>query len=77
MLNILGDSWFHPETCAFAEPAWEKVLALPGVSLHLYGKTEARKGRKMGHVNVVNENFDTALAHARQVSEILNLSQVL
>ena len=77
MLNILGDSWFHPETGAFAEPAWEKVLALPGVSLHLYGKTEARKGRKMGHVNVVNENFDTALAHARQVSEILNLSQVL
>ncbi|GAA4414611.1 N5-carboxyaminoimidazole ribonucleotide synthase [Advenella faeciporci] len=77
MLNILGDSWFHPETGAFAEPAWEKVLALPGVSLHLYGKSEARKGRKMGHVNVVNENFDTALAHARQVSEILNLSQVL
>ena len=77
MLNILGDSWFHPETGAFVEPAWEKVLALPGVSLHLYGKSEARKGRKMGHVNVVHDNFDTALAHARQVSEILHLSQVL
>lgn len=77
MLNILGDSWFNPESDEYREPAWNEVLALPGVSLHLYGKSEARKGRKMGHVNIVHEDFNVVLANARKVSEILNLSQVL
>jgi 5-(carboxyamino)imidazole ribonucleotide synthase len=33
--------------------AWEEILAEPGAHLHLYGKTEARTGRKMGHVTRV------------------------
>jgi 5-(carboxyamino)imidazole ribonucleotide synthase len=49
MLNLLGDLWFahssHP-----TEPAWAEVLALPGAHLHLYGKSQARPGRKMGHL---------------------------
>ncbi|HWJ93856.1 MAG TPA: 5-(carboxyamino)imidazole ribonucleotide synthase, partial [Telluria sp.] len=51
MLNILGDIWFDGDACA--EPAWDRVLALPGANLHLYGKEEARPGRKMGHITFV------------------------
>ena len=34
------------------EPDWAQVLALPGAHLHLYGKAEARPGRKMGHLTI-------------------------
>jgi 5-(carboxyamino)imidazole ribonucleotide synthase len=50
MLNLLGDLWFTGED--IRAPRWERVLALPGVHLHLYGKTEPRRGRKMGHLTV-------------------------
>ncbi|MGO3842321.1 MAG: 5-(carboxyamino)imidazole ribonucleotide synthase [Alcaligenes pakistanensis] len=52
MLNILGDIWFDAQG-QMREPDWAALLSVPGVSLHLYGKTEARAGRKMGHVNIV------------------------
>jgi 5-(carboxyamino)imidazole ribonucleotide synthase len=51
MLNILGDQWFDGETVR--EPRWDVVLALPGACLHLYGKDDPRRGRKMGHVTFV------------------------
>jgi len=51
MLNLLGDLWFTRGDTQ-TEPAWAQVLALPGTHLHLYGKREARKGRKMGHLNI-------------------------
>ncbi|MGQ9724594.1 MAG: 5-(carboxyamino)imidazole ribonucleotide synthase [Tepidimonas sp.] len=50
MLNLLGDLWVRdgrPVT-----PDWAGVLALPGTHLHLYGKLDARPGRKMGHLTV-------------------------
>lgn len=71
MLNILGDSWFA--NGEYQEPDWASVLALPGVHLHLYGKEEARKGRKMGHVNIVNKNPALVVEYARKVSDILHL----
>ncbi len=46
MFNLLGDLW------AKGEPDWSPVLALPGGVLHLYGKAQARPGRKMGHLTV-------------------------
>ncbi len=46
MFNLLGDLWTK------GEPDWSPVLALPGGVLHLYGKTQARPGRKMGHLTV-------------------------
>lgn len=57
MANLLGDIW--PDK---GEPAWEKLLAFPDVKLHLYGKTEARKGRKMGHLTVLADTPEEALA---------------
>jgi 5-(carboxyamino)imidazole ribonucleotide synthase len=59
MVNVLGDAWAH------GEPDWATLQAGPGVHLHLYGKAEARAGRKMGHFNVLAADVDTALARAR------------
>lgn len=47
MANLLGDLW------ADGEPDWAAACAFPNVKLHLYGKTEARPGRKMGHLTAV------------------------
>ena len=60
MVNILGDSW------AKGEPDWERLTRHPNVRLHLYGKAEARPGRKMGHFTVRAPDADEALALARQ-----------
>lgn len=58
MVNILGDCW------AGGEPKWAAALAMPGVRLHLYGKREARAGRKMGHLTVTAESGPDALGRA-------------
>jgi 5-(carboxyamino)imidazole ribonucleotide synthase len=56
MANLLGDLW------AAGEPAWVAALAVPDVKLHLYGKTEPRPGRKMGHLTALAP----AVAEARE-----------
>jgi len=61
MVNLLGDLW------AKGEPRWDVLQAHPAARLHLYGKTEARAGRKMGHLTVVAEEMEAALALARQL----------
>ena len=58
MLNLLGDIWHA------GEPAWQDILTTPGLKLHLYGKHEARPGRKMGHFTVIGDDLDEALAAA-------------
>jgi 5-(carboxyamino)imidazole ribonucleotide synthase len=58
MLNVLGDAW------GAQGPAWGRVLERPGVRLHLYGKTEPRPGRKMGHLTCLAESADAAVALA-------------
>ena len=50
MLNLLGDIWPN-EGRDGGVPDWAAVLALPGTHLHLYGKLDAKRGRKMGHLN--------------------------
>ena len=71
MLNVLGDVWFEGETRR--EPDWAGVLAVAGAKLHLYGKSEARRGRKMGHVTCIGATRDQALARAAQVAEVLGI----
>ena len=75
MLNILGDVWFD-ESGSQREPDWAGVLAVPGAKLHLYGKHEARRGRKMGHVTCLGETLDQARARASQVAAALGLPAV-
>lgn len=73
MLNLLGDLWFDPAApdAPPREPDWPAVLALPGVHVHLYGKTEPRRSRKMGHLTVTAATpeaaRDTALQAARRL----------
>ncbi|MEA3395127.1 MAG: 5-(carboxyamino)imidazole ribonucleotide synthase [Pseudomonadota bacterium] len=65
MLNLLGDVWLAFNNA----PPWDQVLALPGTHLHLYGKLDAKPGRKMGHLNITGSTVDevrtTALAAAK------------
>ena len=69
MLNLLGDLW-----PAVGEPDWAAVLALPGVHLHLYGKAEARPGRKMGHLTVTAATASQADDTARAAAACLGLA---
>lgn len=73
MLNLLGDLWFEPGASTVREPDWASVLAVPGAQLHLYGKAEARRGRKMGHVNVLGRTLVQARERAGQVAAALGL----
>jgi 5-(carboxyamino)imidazole ribonucleotide synthase len=70
MLNLLGDLWFAADGTT-RMPDWPAVLALPGARLHLYGKTEARRGRKMGHLTVTAATAGQALATARVAAQRL------
>ncbi|MFN9728203.1 5-(carboxyamino)imidazole ribonucleotide synthase [Acidovorax sp.] len=73
MLNLLGDLWFaHGDTAQ--TPAWAKVLALPGTHLHLYGKREAKRGRKMGHLNITAATPGAARATALQAAALLGVA---
>jgi 5-(carboxyamino)imidazole ribonucleotide synthase len=80
MLNLLGDLWFKQSgsepnsSSAQIEPAWQQVLALPGTHLHLYGKREARVGRKMGHLNITAATPEAARAVALQAAVILGIA---
>lgn len=73
MLNLLGDLWFDPASGARREPDWASVLAVPGAQLHLYGKAEARRGRKMGHVNVLGASLEQVRERAVRVAAALGL----
>lgn len=74
MLNILGDLWFADGSQTPREPAWDRVLALPGANLHLYGKDDPRRGRKMGHVTFVAPTLVDAQQHFTQACRILGIS---
>lgn len=73
MLNLLGELWFAGGATTAVEPDWAGVLALPGAHLHLYGKSEARRGRKMGHLTVTAASADEARAVALQAASRLGI----
>lgn len=65
MANLLGDAWEG------GEPNWPAALALPGVKLHLYGKAEARPGRKMGHLTALAASPQEAARAALRAKDLL------
>jgi 5-(carboxyamino)imidazole ribonucleotide synthase len=69
MVNLLGDIWRS------GEPDWEAVLRHPGAHLHLYGKRDARPGRKMGHVTVCEEPASRALEVAMEIRGALGIGE--
>jgi 5-(carboxyamino)imidazole ribonucleotide synthase len=73
MLNVLGDSWFMHGGDTAQSPDWPAVMALPGAHVHLYGKQEPRRARKMGHVNITAATAEQARAVAQQAAQILGV----
>jgi 5-(carboxyamino)imidazole ribonucleotide synthase len=66
MVNILGDAWRGE-----VAPPWNAVLDEPRAKLHLYGKREARPGRKMGHFTCIGVNVQEASSLARELQQKL------
>jgi 5-(carboxyamino)imidazole ribonucleotide synthase len=58
MVNLLGDVW------GSGDPRWGSALVEPDARLHLYGKSEARPGRKMGHLTVLGDDVDAVADRA-------------
>lgn len=75
MLNLLGDVWFTGSDAEGTprEPDWTAVLSHPQAKLHLYGKREPRRGRKMGHVTCLAASVDGALTIARTIRRDLGI----
>lgn len=70
MANLLGDCWEH------GEPDWGAALAVDGVALHLYGKSDPRPGRKMGHLTAVGATVAEAEAAVRAARRALSRGAV-
>ena len=68
MVNILGDLWND------GTPHWEHLFRHPQAKLHLYGKHQARVGRKMGHYNCLAEDLPQASAIAQEIRTALSKS---
>jgi 5-(carboxyamino)imidazole ribonucleotide synthase len=69
MANLLGDLWRN------GEPDWAAACAFPAVKLHLYGKKQARPGRKMGHLTALAGNVEEALCIAQAAREALYIGE--
>ena len=65
MVNLLGDVWKNNVLAA------DKILQVSNAKLHLYGKREARDGRKMGHYTVLSRDIESALASALEIKQRL------
>ena len=70
MLNLLGDVWLAFNNA----PPWDQVLALPGTHLHLYGKLDAKPGRKMGHLNITGSTVDEVRTTALAAASLLGIA---
>ena len=68
MINLLGDLWQG------GPPRWLEAFRRPGVRLHLYGKSEPRPGRKMGHLTCLADDAEQALALALETHQALAAS---
>ncbi|MFN5756474.1 MAG: 5-(carboxyamino)imidazole ribonucleotide synthase [Planctomycetia bacterium] len=64
MANLLGDCW------ANGEPDWHAALTVPGVSLLLYGKSDPRSGRKMGHLTALAPTVEQAIANVTRARDL-------
>ena len=65
MVNLLGDLWIN------GEPDWAAAMAVPDVKLHLYGKSDPRVGRKMGHLTALGDSVEEAAAKALAARDVL------
>ncbi|MCF3651196.1 5-(carboxyamino)imidazole ribonucleotide synthase [Synoicihabitans lomoniglobus] len=71
MVNILGDAWQWEGDSPAGAPDWNALLQEPRAKLHLYGKSEPRRGRKMGHFTVTGDHVDQTFDLARDLKDVL------
>ncbi len=71
MANLLGDAWVD------GEPKWDEALKAPNVKLHLYGKAEAKPGRKMGHLTAIADSTELAREFATSARNALTSNPAL
>lgn len=70
MVNLVGAEGYTGQV--FYE-GMEEILAIDGVTPHIYGKRETRPFRKMGHVTIVNSDMTEARKIAQQVKETIKV----
>jgi 5-(carboxyamino)imidazole ribonucleotide synthase len=70
MVNLSGEEGFSGDV---KYQNIEKILAINGVTPHIYGKRQTRPFRKMGHVTIVNENMMSARRIAEEVKETIRV----
>ncbi len=73
MVNLLGDLWFPADSHESIEPNWQLLYQIPNLKLHLYGKTSARPGRKMGHFTVIDSTPEAALTTAMEARKAIGI----
>ncbi|MFQ3621885.1 MAG: ATP-grasp domain-containing protein, partial [Spirochaetales bacterium] len=73
MLNLLGEA--NAQGKPYVE-GFREALALPGVSIHLYGKQKVRPYRKMGHVTIVGSDLAEVLEKAEKIRAILKVRSI-
>jgi len=66
MLNILGQHYLS------VEKNWGKLLGIAGIKKYLYGKLSSLENRKMGHINVIGQNYEDVLEKIKLLKKILN-----
>ena len=71
MTNMLGDLWISKDSDQHSQPKWKNLLDNTASKLHLYGKAEARKGRKMGHFCTLADSADKAQKQAEDIFNTL------
>ena len=72
MMNLLGDLWTHPEI----NPDWSEILSISGSSLHLYGKRQAKPGRKMGHFTFTGEDQNELFKVVNKVRTLFHMPKI-
>jgi len=70
MINLLGEKGYSGKV---KYEGMDSILSLPGVTPHIYGKTETKPFRKMGHVTVINPSLEKAKAIAHQVKDMIRV----
>lgn len=71
MVNILGDAWQWSGNELTGSPDWSGLLEDPRAKLHLYGKSEPRKARKMGHFTITGDDMSQVFKSARDLKKRL------
>ena len=70
MVNLVGDE-NHTGTVVYKNI--EQIMAMDGVTPHIYGKKETRPFRKMGHVTIVNKDLSEARKIAEEVKKTIRV----